>query len=236
MLPASHPAASELSRSLFHIKELLLVGFFVSIGLAGRPDTEAILVAVVLALLLRHAVGADNGLIAEEWLVLLSMAEAISFVLAAVVNGPGQRLIEHLAMRAPRQDPDTLHPEDRPGNAQGAEVIVFGMGRVGHAAYERLHNGYSLDVVGVDSDGVRVSKLAHEPATTTRSARLTRTGRTPRSTCTPAPVSSSRTRWLASPTASRRTLVRPPRTRTDRFWRVPTLRAGTDPNGTYRRV
>ena len=199
MLLASHKAASELSRSLFHVKELLLVGFFVSIGLTGIPDTEAILLAVVLALLLplkaagyaaifalqqlRHrtsllasaalmnysefgliviAVGADSGLIGEEWLVLLSLAVAISFVVAAIVNGPGQRLIEQLTLRAPKQNPDNLHREDRPGDAKGAQAIVFGMGRVGLAAYERLHNGYSLDVVGVDSDGTRVNKLTDE--------------------------------------------------------------------------
>lgn len=48
VLLASHPAASELSRSLFHIKELLLVGFFVSIGLTGLPDLPSIGVAVLM--------------------------------------------------------------------------------------------------------------------------------------------------------------------------------------------
>lgn len=199
MLLASHRASSELARSLFHLKELLLVGFFVSIGLTGMPDTEAILLAAVLTVLLpvkavgfvallaaqhlRHrtslyaaaalmnysefgliviAVGAEAGLIDEEWLVILSLAVAISFVLSSVVNGPGQRLIERLALRAPRQSADRLHPEDRPGDAMGAEVIVFGMGRVGLAAYQRLDNGYSLDVVGVDSDGTRVVKLREQ--------------------------------------------------------------------------
>ncbi|MDV6233449.1 cation:proton antiporter family protein [Rhodococcus cercidiphylli] len=52
VLLASHPASSELSRSLFHIKELLLVGFFVSIGLSGLPDLPSLGVALLMVLLL----------------------------------------------------------------------------------------------------------------------------------------------------------------------------------------
>ncbi|MBX7433140.1 cation:proton antiporter [Mycobacterium sp. Y57] len=52
VLLASHPASSELARSLFHIKELLLVGFFVSIGLTGLPDLPTIVIAVLMVALL----------------------------------------------------------------------------------------------------------------------------------------------------------------------------------------
>ena len=52
VLLASHPASSELARSLFHIKELLLVGFFVSIGLTGLPDLPTVGVALLMLLLL----------------------------------------------------------------------------------------------------------------------------------------------------------------------------------------
>ena len=57
MLLASHSASSELSRSLFHIKELLLVGFFVSIGLTGLPDLPTIGVALLMVLLLPFKAG-----------------------------------------------------------------------------------------------------------------------------------------------------------------------------------
>ncbi|WP_125774401.1 cation:proton antiporter family protein [Antribacter gilvus] len=52
LLLASHPAATELSRSLFTIKELLLVGFFVSIGLTGALTWETATVGLLLLLLL----------------------------------------------------------------------------------------------------------------------------------------------------------------------------------------
>lgn len=51
-LLASHPAAKELSGALFTIKELLLVGFFLNIGLDGIPGTGAFMLAAFLLLLL----------------------------------------------------------------------------------------------------------------------------------------------------------------------------------------
>jgi predicted Kef-type K+ transport protein len=52
MLMASHPRASEVADSLFSFKELLLIGFFLSIGLAGTPTLEHVALAVILMLIL----------------------------------------------------------------------------------------------------------------------------------------------------------------------------------------
>jgi len=52
VLLASHPRASELSRTLFGLRELLLVGFFVSIGLHVTPTPETVALGLLLVLLL----------------------------------------------------------------------------------------------------------------------------------------------------------------------------------------
>ncbi|HEY9264998.1 MAG TPA: cation:proton antiporter family protein [Mycobacterium sp.] len=196
-LLASHPASSELARSLFHIKELLLVGFFVSIGLTGLPDLPTIGIAALMVLLLplkaawyvlllarlklRYrtallaglslmnysefglivvSVGVSVGMLADAWLVEMSIAVALSFVVSALVNGRGHLMVEKIAARLPAQDELSLHPEERPGDAGDAEVVVIGMGRVGYAAYQRLTDHYRLRVVGVDYDGPRIERLA----------------------------------------------------------------------------
>ncbi|MFZ9082206.1 MAG: NAD-binding protein, partial [Burkholderiaceae bacterium] len=51
-LLANHPKSSELAQSLYSLKEVMLVGFFLSIGLQGLPNGDIALVAVVLCLLL----------------------------------------------------------------------------------------------------------------------------------------------------------------------------------------
>jgi predicted Kef-type K+ transport protein len=48
-LLAAHPAAGEMSKKLLGFKELLLVGFFLSIGMSGTISVAALLVALGLA-------------------------------------------------------------------------------------------------------------------------------------------------------------------------------------------
>ncbi len=48
---AGHPKARELAHSLFPLKDLLLVGFFIQIGLMGFPDWEHVAIAVSLVVL-----------------------------------------------------------------------------------------------------------------------------------------------------------------------------------------
>lgn len=52
MVLASHPGADQLSHSLFTLKELLLVGFFVNIGFTGLPDVRDLELGLLLLLLL----------------------------------------------------------------------------------------------------------------------------------------------------------------------------------------
>ena len=199
VLLASHPASSELARSLFHIKELLLVGFFVSIGLTGLPDLPSIGIALLMVLLLPFkaawyvlllsrlklryrtallaglslmnysefglivvSVGVSAGMLAPVWLVEISIAVALSFVVSALFNRRGHLMVEKIAARLPAQDELNLNPEERHGDAGDAEVVVIGMGRVGFAAYQRLTDHYRLRVVGVDYDGPRIDRLAAE--------------------------------------------------------------------------
>jgi predicted Kef-type K+ transport protein len=49
VLVGSHPKASELAKALFGFKELFLVGFFLTIGLAGIPSLPHVGVAALLA-------------------------------------------------------------------------------------------------------------------------------------------------------------------------------------------
>jgi len=52
LLLSGHPKSGELSKSLWALKEVFLIGFFLSIGMSGLPDWGSVWFAVVLALLL----------------------------------------------------------------------------------------------------------------------------------------------------------------------------------------
>ncbi len=52
LLLSTHPRASELSDSLWSLKEVFLVAFFLSIGMSGLPDWDSLVFAVALGVLL----------------------------------------------------------------------------------------------------------------------------------------------------------------------------------------
>lgn len=195
VLLASHPASSDMSHQLWSLKELFLVGFFVSIGLTGAPGTEGVLVAVLLLVLLpiqglayhvilalmglRHrnailaglsltnysefglivvAISAGTGWLDDDWLVILALAVAMSFLVSAVVNRRAFPLAAWWESKLPVQDPEKLVPADRPIDVSGVEALVLGMGRVGRTAFERLR-AEGVAVMGVEHDETRVEQM-----------------------------------------------------------------------------
>ncbi len=98
VLIASHPRASELSKALFSFKELMLVGFFLSIGMKGLPTWEMLIAALLLCLLLPiktgiyHLIVNQFGLRARTSLFTsLSLANYSEFglIVAAIAVGQG---------------------------------------------------------------------------------------------------------------------------------------------------
>ncbi|MEA1890206.1 MAG: cation:proton antiporter [Pseudomonadota bacterium] len=57
VLLANHPKSTELAKSLFSIKELFLVGFFLNIGMAGLPNVTIIGIVVILLVVLLMKMG-----------------------------------------------------------------------------------------------------------------------------------------------------------------------------------
>lgn len=196
MLLASHPAATPLSASLFNLKELFLVGFFVTIGLTALPSVSTVLVALAIvamvllksvlflaifsALKLRRRTASlaalslttfsefglivavlanDRGWLGDDWLVILSLAVAISFVLAAFLNTTSETVYRLVERVLPGQDLTRIHPDDRPVDLGDAAAVVVGMGRVGEAAYRRLADHYGLRVLGVEIDPDKAAVL-----------------------------------------------------------------------------
>ncbi|RVT54435.1 potassium transporter Kef [Rubrivivax albus] len=194
MMLASHPATAGLAKSLFHMKELFLVGFFLSVGLGALPNLEMVVMAALLLLLLPlksalyygvlmrfglrtrtgvlstlslsnysefglivAAVASAAGWLSAEWMVVISLALAGSFVLAAPLNAAGERLYARLKRPLAALEARTLLPEDRPIAIEQVDAVVLGLGQIGSGAYVRLVEGYGLRVLGVDNN---VDKLA----------------------------------------------------------------------------
>ena len=199
VLLAGHPKSSELAKTLMGFKDLLLVGFFLTIGLAGVPTMAAIGVAALLVavtplkvalfylLLTRFklrarssllaslslanysefglivaAVGASQGWLGTEWLVIIALALSATFIIASPLNTAADALYVRYREKLRRFETDTRHPDDQPIDPTGASIGIFGMGRIGTMAYDFLREKYGETVLGFgyDADQVRVQNKA----------------------------------------------------------------------------
>ncbi|MFZ2504277.1 MAG: cation:proton antiporter family protein [Nocardioides sp.] len=195
ILLAPHRNSGDLAKALFSIKELLLVAFFLSIGLEGLPSWGEVAVALALLVLLplqsiayvalismlgmrrRTAVlsalvlsnnsefglivastAVGVGLLEPTWLTIISVAVAMSFLVASLANLRAEPIADFVETRWPDPDPQRLDAHERPIPLHDVDVLVLGMGRIGQAAYDRLSAG-GLRVMGVEHDGRRVEKL-----------------------------------------------------------------------------
>lgn len=197
LLLAPHPAAQTLARSMFNIKELLLVGFFLGIGLTAMPELSHLSMALLLLALLPlksllyqlvfmrfpmrnrtsilatlslsnysefglivGAIAVSGGLLGEDWLIVISLAVALSFGLSAMLNAVSEGIYRWLETRLPKRQRGELSPSDRPIEVGDAEAVVLGMGRIGRSVYRRLQKQYGLRVLGIDSNPASIKMLS----------------------------------------------------------------------------
>ncbi len=80
----------------------------------------------------------------------IAIAVSISFVLAAPLNSKAHKLYRGISRRFKEHAADSLNKKDQliyPGEAQ---ILIFGMGRIGTGAYDDLKLRFGSITLGVD--------------------------------------------------------------------------------------
>ncbi len=98
------------------------------------------------------AIGVTNGWLDGAWLVVIAIALSVSFVVAAPLNSNDDRIYSRFKgfwMRFQRKE---RLPDDTLLDTLGATIAVFGMGRVGSGAYDKMRELHGETVVGIDFD------------------------------------------------------------------------------------
>jgi hypothetical protein len=98
------------------------------------------------------AVGVANGWIGAKWLVIVAIALSFSFLVASAANTRSQGIYALLKRRLVRFETGERHPDDQLIAPRGAEMAVFGMGRVGAGCYDTIRERQGDIVVGFDYD------------------------------------------------------------------------------------
>jgi len=105
------------------------------------------------------AVGAGNGWLSEQWLVIIALALSLTFIAAAPLNTAAHFLYEKYAARLRRFETGDRHSDDRPINPGNATIAVFGMGSIGVPAYDFLRGQFGVEVIGIDFNDDKVMQL-----------------------------------------------------------------------------
>jgi len=104
------------------------------------------------------AVGVSRGLLEKEWLVIVALAVAVSFVVAGVANVRTHSLFKRWNRQIKGFERPERLPEDMFDHPDGAAILVIGMGRVGTGAYEALLDYEQTNICGIDVERTRVAK------------------------------------------------------------------------------
>jgi len=202
MLLANHPKANELAKALLGFKELFLIGFFLSVGMAAAPGWIEVLIALLFILflpvkvamyfglfnlfhlrastswraslnlanysefgLIVGALATSAGWLSKEWLAVFAVVMSISFILSAPLVDIRDRLYQAWRSGLKRfERPERLSGEENL-NLAHIKLVVFGMGRMGTAAYNAMEADYPGCLVGVEIDPEKAKRHSAEGRT-----------------------------------------------------------------------
>lgn len=189
-----HHQASSLRKSLNHLTDLFLVGFFLQVGLEGALTLQALgwaLLAIVLIplksiafflLLTRFhlrartawmtslslstysefglivaTLGVSSGWLPSEWLVAIAVSLALSFFLASPLNRRAREIYDRHSDWLKKFERSGAHRGDLPTIRPHERLAIFGMGRIGLAAYHTLEQRFLGHLIGFDRSPEKVA-------------------------------------------------------------------------------
>ncbi len=149
---------------LLPLKVALYLGLFSLFGLRARTAWQSSLNLANYSEfgLIVGTIAAAAGWLPTQWLAVFAIALSISFALSAPLANGGDHLYLRWRNRIQRLERRRRLADDAEIELPPAEVVVFGMGRVGSAIYDRLQADYpaaaSGAILGVDVDEDKVPR------------------------------------------------------------------------------
>ena len=149
---------------LLPLKFALFFVLFISLRLRGRT---AFLGALALSNysefgLIIAALSSKNGWLSNEWLVILSIAVSISFVITNILYNFAHEFYARHRERFTTIEKDQRLPEDIFIQPCDAPICIIGMGRVGTGAYLALDGEVKGQAWGLDTDKDKILQLQQE--------------------------------------------------------------------------
>ncbi len=149
---------------LLLIKSVLLFGVMLLSRLRARTaalGTLSLSTYSEFALIL-GAFAVQRGWLTPDWLAVITLSVALSFVLAVPFNLFAHRIYARYGPVLARFQSSSLVADERPIEPGQVDVLIFGMGHIGIGAYDELGKHGDLAMLGVDIDREAVQRLVGE--------------------------------------------------------------------------
>lgn len=117
-----------------------LTSYFTSLSLANYSEFGLIVASVAYS----------NGWLSNEWLGIIAIALSISFIISSPLNTYSHRIFSRVRSFLVKFETKSRLVYDRTIDIGDAEVLIFGMGLLGEAAYDQLKNEYGQKVLALD--------------------------------------------------------------------------------------
>lgn len=145
---------------LVFLKSALFFGLLTMFKLRARTSLLATLNLTNFSEfgLIVAAISVANGWINTFWLIVVAIALTLSCAISAGLNVAAHQIYARYRGLWDRLQKTRRLADDQPLDIGGATTAIIGMGRVGTAAYDQMHQAFGGTVVGVDIDPVRVER------------------------------------------------------------------------------
>ncbi len=107
------------------------------------------------------ALAASNQWISGQWLAVVAIAVAITFIISSPLNNHANDIYSRIENWLMKFESDKRLQEEQPVNLNKAKILIFGMGRIGTGAYETIQHSYPDFVAGVDINPDCVERHIH---------------------------------------------------------------------------
>lgn len=122
--------------------------FWISLSLSNYSEFALIVASMAVS----------ASLLSSEWLLIFSISVSLSFLISSPMNSYLYfSIFEKFLMRF---ESKKRLADDRPIQTDGADILIFGMGKVGTMSYDYMASKYGKHVLGLDAD--YSTALAHK--------------------------------------------------------------------------
>ncbi len=114
--------------------------FWISLSLSNYSEFALIVVSMAVS----------ASLLSSEWLLIFSITVSLSFLISSPMNSYLYfSIFEKFLMRF---ESKKRLADDLPIQTNGADILIFGMGKVGTMSYDYMASKYGKHVLGLDAD------------------------------------------------------------------------------------